>query len=193
MFPVNGKLYDYFKDGVARFHDKVNLQTPQQLWGVLIDGITGPAHLAKHLAVPVQEGVAGENKVKRLHFPAKGVAARPLPAVMNHDSKLGRETLCLFLPVTDDRRGTDEEHRPLFASVSIALDECQRLDRLTQPHVIGQASTQTPSPQKRQPRIAVNLLWFGHMGLVFNRIHQRRNYCESHRESDDTSLEFDSR
>jgi RNA polymerase sigma factor (sigma-70 family) len=39
--PTNGKLDDCFKDGMARFHDKLNLQTPQHLWDVLLDGITG--------------------------------------------------------------------------------------------------------------------------------------------------------
>ena len=66
-----------------------------------------------------------------------------------------REPIDLRLPVRDERRGDDEERRPVARQGGRALLECkqerQNLYGLAQAHVIGQARTQAQAVQEREP------------------------------------------
>ena len=73
---------------------------------------------------------------------------------MDHHGQLGREPGGLLVPVADDRHRADQQRRPPLAGRSrlpLALDEGERLDRLAEPHVVGQASPEAPAAEEAEP------------------------------------------
>jgi len=124
----------------------------------LVENDAAPVHFLQRLAVAVQKRIARKNQRVLLGVFGESRSFDALRTVIDKDRQLRREAFGLFLPVADDRRGTDKQYRPALARFALALKEGQRLHRLAQPHVVGQAGAQAPLTQKRQPGIAARLI-----------------------------------
>jgi hypothetical protein len=118
----------------------------------------GPRHTFEQVKVPVQQGVAGENEGLFPGFLLERGAFLALPAVVNQDGQFRCGTLGLLVPVADDGHGKNEQRGAPLVRMPVALDQGQGLDRLPQAHVVGQARTQAPAFEEREPGKAPHLV-----------------------------------
>jgi hypothetical protein len=75
------------------------------------------------------------------------------------DAQLGCEPGCLRCPVRRDAGRSDDEERSRRRTVlTHVADEGERLERLPEPHVVGEDSAELHVPQGRQPCKALRLV-----------------------------------
>ena len=74
--------------------------------------------------------------------------------VVQHHRQAGRELLRFPLPVVDHRGRADQQVGLFVALLMVPQNGGQRLDRLAQSHVVGQAGAETPPAEKIEPRVA---------------------------------------
>ncbi len=108
----------------------------------LVDDDVAPVDLLEHLLVAPQERVARDDHVGVLELVLPLAALGPVPEGM---AQRRREAVHLAEPVGHDARGGDDER---LERLALALDlrvlvlhgeqQGERLDRLAEPHVVGQ-------------------------------------------------------
>src|SRR6202012_4165745 len=86
------------------------------------------------------------------------LVARPVPAVVDMIGQRGSEFAYFVLPVEHQRGGTNYERVQSSVLVFEMVQEGQRLDRLTQTHVIGQDAAPVDFLQIVEPVKAMRLI-----------------------------------
>ncbi len=124
---------------------------------------TSPSHVhaRQPRLVPMQQGVGADDDVLALGEGDQLLGAGSIGAVVDVDAQLGREAGQLVAPVAHDRGRADDERRRQVGLGCFApcQDQGNDLDRLAQPHVVGQQCPQAVALQGAHPVHAALLIW----------------------------------
>ena len=111
-----------------------------------------PGYPGEQGGLLVEQAVAGHHQVERTQIGQLGL---PVGAAEGHQPQGGGEAAGLGEPVGAHRGGRHHQGRPLVGAVE---NHGQGLDRLAQPHVVGQAGAETEMGEPRQPLEALQLV-----------------------------------
>ena len=123
----------------------------------LVEDDPRPRYVREDLHIAVEEGVARDHDRVFERLLPERLAPGSRDAVVNHDGQARREAGRLLLPVPDDRGRADQQDRAPVVRLPVPLHERERLDRLAEPHVVGQACAEAQPAQKVEPRIPARL------------------------------------
>ena len=111
------------------------------------------------LAVDAQERVGGHHDVGVAEVREQPATLLALDVAEHDDLQVGREPGGLLFPVGDNRRRRDDQRGAVgLPRLHLLLQRGQRLDRLAEPHVVGEAAVQAQLPQRREPVVAEALV-----------------------------------
>jgi len=112
----------------------------------LVEDHVAPRHLSHVVRVASRQAVGADDHVVCLRRRDEILALGALAPVMHHHAQARPEAHDLALPVADDGGGADHQRRPdaILGLLALAQQQGDGLDRLAQPHVVGQASAQAP-------------------------------------------------
>ena len=123
----------------------------------LVEDHVVEADLLEELLVASHQRIAGDDDVELVQLLAHRVAVGPMP---DHRLERGRELLDLHQPVRHDRGRRDHDvHEVLILVLGLEPEEQRdRLDRLTEAHVVGQDATGRELVQETEPGEALALV-----------------------------------
>jgi len=104
---------------------------------------SGPGDQTQVCIVPIEQVITCEDHIKPCHLAGKGFAMPASCAMMHVAAKSRREPLRFAHPVPEHGHGACYQRGLLLATLFFVHQEGERLDRLAQAHVIGQAAPET--------------------------------------------------
>ena len=124
----------------------------------LVEYDAGPFYLREERAVAVEQRVGGYDERLLEAAVREDVAAAALYSVVYERFRAGREFLRLAPPVLHYGGRADEQYRPLFAAHAQIFDERERLHRLAEAHVVGEARAHAEAYEAHEPREPFRLI-----------------------------------
>jgi hypothetical protein len=112
---------------------------------------TSPLLLRQELGVADEDAVRGEHDLGVGELVAVAVGAVPA-----EDLQRGREPPDLALPVAQHRGGADDERGEALAGPPEEVGH--ELQRLAEPHVVGEQRAEAEGPEGGQPRVPAGLV-----------------------------------
>ena len=110
-------------------------------------------------AIAVDQGITGNHQLLIFHRWLEGFFLGPFVAVVDQGFEAGAKAFHLPLPIAQHRSGTNQQRRRVKVVRFLQMQQKgNELNGFAQPHVVGQASSQSPPFQKGQPGRAPSLV-----------------------------------
>ena len=145
------------RHALGAFQSRFNVAQHGLVEGDLLPGIEGdgsPIDGSQQFAVPRHSAVAGDDDLVVGGLLGELFAPFTTWSVVQHHRQAGGELLRFPLPVVDHRGRADQQVGPFIALLVVPQNGGQGLDRLAQPHVVGQAGAKAPPAEEIEPRVA---------------------------------------
>ncbi len=158
---LHGRAGDHKYEGRA---ERAGCPVPERC-GVLdllrlVEDQSRPGEFAILLRLSAEERVAGDDDVCSVHGIRQTLTATRAHRSNRHHVQGRSEPFAFDRPVADDTGGCDDEEGRGIRSLLVRTQHHRdRLQGLSQPHVIGEDAAQTVPAEEVEPRVAGLLVW----------------------------------